>query len=114
MHHTRREFLQQTAAWGTVFAAGLGGRAADQDAAKPAFSTLTLISVKPRARGRQYGSKFKESIKSFLDKELYAAFGKENPPQAQLRYAGQCLKAIKELSPIIYDELEGMAEGSGL
>jgi isopenicillin-N N-acyltransferase-like protein len=31
-----------------------------------------------------------------------------------LRYAGQCAKAIKGYSPIIFDELEGMAEGTEL
>src|SRR5437763_16050698 len=31
-----------------------------------------------------------------------------------LRYAGQCDKEVRSFSPIIHDELEGMAEGSGL
>src|ERR1043166_3901480 len=31
-----------------------------------------------------------------------------------LRFAGACGKAIKEYSPLLFDEMEGMAEGSGL
>lgn len=113
---TRRQFLRHAAACSTA-AVGLAGtsRAADQEPEpKPAFSSLTLISGKPRERGRQYGQKFKDGIKSFLDKEIYAALEKHFKRDTQLRYAGQCSKVIKEVSPIIHDEMEGMAEGSGL
>src|SRR5262245_37938312 len=103
---TRREFLQQAAVCGTA-AVGfpIPGRAAGKGPAQQtSFSSLTLITGKPRERGRQYGQKFKDAIKVFLDKELYAAFQKNFTPDSQLRYAGQCIKVIKEVSPIIHDE----------
>lgn len=113
---TRREFLHQAA--GAV-AAGLvlrGPSPADapKDVPKVADHTLTVISGKPRERGRQYGQKFKEPIAAFLDKEIAQVCAKHATRDDLLRYAGQCTKAIKEYSPLIMDELEGMAEGSGL
>src|SRR6185503_12756067 len=102
---TRREFLAQTA---------IGAVALAQDA--PSLEhTIATISGTPRERGRQYGAKFKDAIRAFLNKEIYASFvGKPNAKEAILRFAGGCTKAVKEYSPLIFDEMEGMAEGTGL
>jgi isopenicillin-N N-acyltransferase-like protein len=77
--------------------------------------TLTVISGKPRERGREYGTRFKDAIHSFLEKEIYLGYeGKPNPRERMLRYAGECGAAIRKYSPTILDEMEGMAEGTGL
>jgi isopenicillin-N N-acyltransferase-like protein len=76
---------------------------------------LTVISGKPRERGRRYGRHFKDAIHAFLNKEIHQAFlMKPSTREEMLRYAGQCLKVIKSYSSPILDELEGMAEGTGL
>jgi isopenicillin-N N-acyltransferase-like protein len=113
---TRRHFLQQVAAYG---AAGLNltavlSRGADREPPKVPDHTLTVIAGRPRERGRQYGATFKDAIHSFLDKEIYAACAKHTSRDQLLRYAGQCTRAVREYSPIIGEELEGVAEGAGL
>jgi isopenicillin-N N-acyltransferase-like protein len=115
---TRREFLNRAAGYG-VAAAGIGLAAAAGNAADPppkvADHTLTVIAGKPRERGRQYGEKFKEDIADFLGREIWKPFvGKPATKEQLLRYAGGCARVVKAYSPIIHDELEGMAEGSGL
>lgn len=71
--------------------------------------SLTVISGTPRERGRYYGGVFKEKIRSY--KEIYHSL---SASREQLRYAEQCGKAISEYSPIIMEELEGIAEGAEL
>jgi isopenicillin-N N-acyltransferase-like protein len=113
---SRREFLQQVAGAAGV-ATGLTGSAAGpaRELPKVPDHTLTVISGKPRERGKQYGTKFKDAMAAFLDREIYKKFTGDHASRDDLlRYAGQCAKAIKDYSPLIHDELEGMAEGSGL
>src|SRR5262245_48095455 len=115
----RRRFLQQTAASGLVLAgvsdlatAFAAERKAGADGSIPA---VTLISGKPRERGRLYGSRFKDAIQGFLDREIYQAFtAKPSPKDDLLRYAAACGREVRRYTPIIHDELEGMAEGTGL
>ena len=77
--------------------------------------TLTVISGSPRERGRQYGRKFGSSIARFLDQEIYTPYAKiQQSRDEMLRYAGACYKTVQRYSPVISDELEGMAQGSGL
>jgi isopenicillin-N N-acyltransferase-like protein len=116
-YRNRREFLQQATCCGAAVGLGLGARlglAADKEVPKVPDHSLVVISGKPRERGKQYGAKFKDAIAGFLDKELHQAFAKTSTKEEQLRYAGQCTKAIKEYAPAILDEMEGIAEGSGL
>jgi isopenicillin-N N-acyltransferase-like protein len=75
---------------------------------------LTVISGKPRERGKQYGQKFKDAIRAFLDKEIYQVCAKQASREELLRYAGKCAEAVKEYSPTIMEELGGIAEGTGL
>jgi hypothetical protein len=116
---SRRGFLRQVAA-GSVLAAGAvpaGTPAADKGRAPPEVPdhTLTVIAGKPRERGRQYGRLFKGRIAAFLDREVYRAFEKQPAGRgAMRRYAGLCAKAVATFSPLLSEEVEGLAEGSGL
>ncbi len=77
--------------------------------------TLVTISGSPRELGRRYGGRFADAIREFLDTQIYAAFDKDKAKWDELlRYAGACLKPIRQLSAKLIDEMEGMAEGSGL
>ena len=116
---TRRAFLARASFGLAVAGLGLAPRALvsgkDRRPEAPAHD-LTVISGKPRDRGRAYGVKFKDPIRSFLDREILAAFASEKHPtkDEMLRYAAACAKEVRSYSPIVFDELEGMAEGSGL
>jgi hypothetical protein len=108
---SRREFLRR-AAGVTALGLDLQGAAVQQRAAE---HTLTVISGKPRDRGRAYGAKFKDGIHAFLENEIYRTYvDTPNPRERMLRFAGECGKAIREYSPTIMEEMEGMAEGAGL
>src|SRR5262249_28212715 len=77
--------------------------------------TLTVIEGKPRERGRRYGTLFKDGIHGFLDREIYKNFSdKPNTKDSMLRFAAACGKAIKAYSPLVTEEMEGMAESTGL
>jgi isopenicillin-N N-acyltransferase-like protein len=77
--------------------------------------SLITITGSPRERGRMYGRQFAGAIREFLDTQIYGDFVKEKVTRDELlRYAGACLKPIRRLSSELLDELEGMAEGSGL
>src|SRR5688572_31563133 len=76
---------------------------------------LTVISGNPRERGRTYGQAFCPQIQAFLNTEIYQAFNNHPATREEMRrYAAACAEQIKEYAPIIYGELEGMAEGAGL
>src|SRR5262245_43912065 len=99
----RRDFLRQAAGCG-VAAATLpllpGTASADLPQGEP--HTLTIISGKPRERGRQYGEKYKRGLRFVAGSEK------------MLAYAAACGKMIRGYSLEIMEEMEGMAEGSGL
>jgi isopenicillin-N N-acyltransferase like protein len=116
---TRREFLCRSAlgsaAAGTAFLGGLS--AAGPKGSRPKPHTLTPIAGKPRERGREYGKRFRDAVRAFLDREIYSAFalpGKRPTRDQMLRYAGACAREVKSYAPLIHDEMEGMAEGTGL
>jgi len=76
---------------------------------------LTVIAGSPRERGTQYGTQFRDEIQAFLDNELYKPFVAKPAPKDQLlRYAGACAKSIRDYSPTIHDELEGIAQGAAI
>ncbi len=77
--------------------------------------TLTEITGSPRERGRMYGRKFNDGIHAFLEREIWKPFApKPADREPLLEYAGACWKAVRSYSPEIADELEGVAEGTGL
>ena len=114
----RRQFLHQVAGCGAS-AAGLpwmarAGAVPAQELPKVPDHTLTVLSGKPRERGKQYGRKFKDLIHAFLDQEIYRACARHISRDRLLRYAGQCTKVVQEYSPAIAEEMGGIAEGAGL
>src|SRR5262249_20731530 len=91
---TRREWLVKTAVYGSA-AAGLtrSARSSAAEAPKVPEFPVTVIAGKPRERGRQYGRRFQDGIRAFLDKEIYQAFvQKPSPKEEMLHYAGACAK----------------------
>lgn len=79
------------------------------------FGEPFVIAGNARERGRKYGRFFSDGIREFLDREILAALiGKPVMKEDALRYAGACAKVIQSECPVIADELEGMAEGTGL
>ena len=112
----RRAFLKCAAACGVAW----NGRAlaASPDAEElptaPEHS-LTVITGKPRERGRQYGRLFADGIRSFLHQEIFKKFVTPKTSRDDLlRYAGDCFREVSAFSPEIAEELGGMAEGAGL
>jgi hypothetical protein len=76
---------------------------------------LTVIAGTPRARGRAYAEAFRDQIHKFLNAEIYQAFNDKPATREDMRsYAAACAGEIKNYSPIIYQELQGMAEGARL
>lgn len=112
---TRRRFLRQSAAGLAVAACGSPFRSLGAERTVEAFGDAVVIAGSPRERGREYGRLFEAGIREFLDREIYDAFDTSAFTRDDLlRYAGACFRVIQEECPIIADELEGMAEGTGL
>jgi isopenicillin-N N-acyltransferase-like protein len=115
---TRRQFLHRAAGCG-IAAAGLDLTATlapgtDSKPRKVPDHTLITIEGKPRQRGKQYGAKFKDAIRSFLDREIYRVCARHATRDQLLAYARDCTRAVKKYSLAITEELEGMAEGAGM
>jgi isopenicillin-N N-acyltransferase-like protein len=114
----RRDFLHRLVCCGTATLGFHGAKpllvATEKEPPKVPDHTLTTISGKPRTRGKQYGQQFKDDIHAFLEKEIYRACAGHASRDVLLRYAGPCVRAVKEYAPAILDEMEGMAEGAGL
>jgi isopenicillin-N N-acyltransferase-like protein len=93
----------------------LGWPSAVRAQATTADHTLVTIEGKPLERGRLYGRKFAEPIRSFLQKQVLDALTGKSPTQEEsFRYAAACTKAIREYSPSVLEEMEGIAEGASL
>ena len=111
---SRREFLQVAAA-GFVTGWALPSRTASAESTVRSFGDAVVIAGNPRDRGRAYGRQYAEAIRQFLDREILTPFVSETQTKdSLLRYAGACMDVIRTECPIIADELEGMAEGTGL
>jgi hypothetical protein len=108
----RRTFLSRSAAGLAAVALAGPARAAET---KGAIPPLVTIAGRPRERGKAYGAQFKGAIAAFLDREVYRAFIKQpSPKDEMLRYAAACAREVKAYSPIVHEEMEGLAEGAGL
>jgi predicted choloylglycine hydrolase len=110
LHPSRRQFLR-----GAASLPALGLLPRQQSAVRATEHTLTVITGTPLERGRTYGTRLREGIHSFLEREILLGFGgKPNPRERMLRYAGACAREIRAYAPEIHEELEGMAEGAEL
>jgi isopenicillin-N N-acyltransferase-like protein len=77
--------------------------------------TLVKIEGTPYERGLRYGQRFREEIRTFLEREIYQTFGSEASQRAQMRqYAAQCMEMVRRYTPIVAEEMAGMAEGAWL
>lgn len=115
----RRTFMRQSFGWvcsATAASIAAQARGADEPARQiPPFGDCVVISGTPRERGRQYGRRFADATRAFLDREIYTPFVTETASKDELlRYADACGRVVRAQCPVIFDEMEGMAEGSGL
>jgi isopenicillin-N N-acyltransferase-like protein len=79
------------------------------------FAEAVVIAGGPRERGRRYGQRFEAEIRAFLEREIYRVFdGSVAKRDDLLRYSAACFRVIRAECPTIADELEGMAEATGL
>jgi hypothetical protein len=79
------------------------------------FGPALTIEGAPRDCGMAYGKSFRESIRAFLDKEILAAFvGKPCSKDQLLAYAAACGGVLRAECPVVAEEFEGIANGSGL
>ncbi len=116
---SRRRALQLGAAslagWPSLSAIGGSDRLPLSRRPEAPDHFLVRISGSARERGRAYGRRFSHEIHEFLETQVYAAFVRKTATRDDmLRYAAACLGPIRKLSVELVEELEGMAEGSGL
>src|SRR5262245_65234161 len=112
---TRREALQRVVAGLGALACGSPATARSAERLVKPFGDAIVIAGGPRERGRRYGRRFRDEIAEFLDREIYRAFeGSLAAKDELLRYAAACSRVIRGECPVIADELEGMAEATGL
>ena len=112
---TRREVLRRGIAGLGVLACGAPAPARSAERPVKPFGDAIVIAGGPRERGRRYGRRFRDEIGEFLDREIYRAFeGSLAAKEELLRYAAACSRVIRAECPVIADELEGMAEATGL
>jgi len=84
---------------------------------RPECSDHSLVTISGPAceRSRTYGRNLATAIREFLNVQICSVFVEDSARRDEmLRYAGACLKPMRQLSPELIDELEGMAEGSEL
>jgi hypothetical protein len=112
---TRRDMLRRgIAGLGALASAAPAPARSAERPVKP-FGDAIVIAGRPRERGRRYGRRFRDEIGEFLDREIYRAFEGSLAAKAELlRYAAACSRVIRAECPTIADELEGMAEATGL
>jgi hypothetical protein len=112
---SRRAFLARSATLALAAKVVRELSAADRSPVEGAIPQKIVIAGTPAERGRAYGERFRPAIRAFLEREVYASFvGKPNLKDDLLRYAAACARPIKACCPEIFEELEGMAAGSGL
>ena len=112
---TRREVLRRGIAGLGVLACAAPAPARSAERPVKPFGDAIVIAGGPRERGRRYGRRFRDEIGEFLDREIYRAFeGSLAAKEELLRYAAACSRVIRAECPVIADELEGMAEATGL
>ncbi len=121
MHPTRKRRSVRVPYWPalfglTVLPALTGSAAGIQSTDKTGeIPGLITISGTPRERGIQYGRANRDGIRGFLEREIYQAFiEKPSPKDRMLEYARACGEVVREVCPIIHEEMAGIAEGAGI
>ena len=90
-------------------------KVATNDSTVQPFQPPLVVAGSPRARGLAYGTHFREGIHEFLNTQVYDAFAdKPATRDEMLQFAGACGAVVKEATPMVAEEYEGIAEGSGL
>lgn len=103
----RRPFLLQAGAAALAMSARLDAQDLEHQ--------VSEVSGTPRERGRAYGKLFADSLRAFLEREIYGSFvGKPNARETMLRFAAACGRKIQAFSPVVHEEMEGIAEAVGL
>jgi hypothetical protein len=114
---SRRQFLQRAliVSGAALGATGWSRPAWSELGSSDEFPEKLVITGQPKHRGLTYGRAFGAKIKEFLQREILTAFvGKPTTRDEMLRYSAACAKVIRTHCPIIFEELEGMADGSGV
>src|SRR5262249_50041674 len=66
-------------------------------------------------RGRAYGKQFRDAIRDFLHKEIFATFiDRPATKEQMLEYASACAAVVRKECPMVGEEFQGIADGAGL
>ena len=117
--HHRRTFLTWSAASSLAWMSGRVSPGADRRplSERPDVPDHRLVTIEgsARERGRKYGKQFAGPIHDFFRERIEGDFVPNQTRRNRLlRYAAACIGPIRRLSVEWLEELEGMAEGSGL
>lgn len=81
----------------------------------PPFEAPQKLTGTALERGEAYGKRNKDSIRDFLEKEIYRVFqGRPWSRPEMLTYASECAEVTQSECPVIAKEFEGIAEGAGM
>src|SRR5262245_27642953 len=79
------------------------------------FARATVIEGTPQDRGRAYGKQFRDAIRDFLHKEIFATFiDRPATKEQMLEYASACAAVVRKECPMVGEEFQGIADGAGL
>lgn len=96
-----------------VLVAG-GSPAQSKDEVRP-FPAAFVVEGTAKERGHAYGSQFRDAIRDFLEREVFAAFvGKPATKEQMREYAAACGRVVRSECPMVADECDGIAAGAGL
>lgn len=109
----------QGAFWAAVLIAmsswSIGAIADDPPSTVAPFPEAIVITGTARERGEAYGRRFSAAIREFYAAEIQKPFiGRPASQPELLDYASQCAQVVREECPMIAEELDGIAAGSGL
>jgi hypothetical protein len=76
------------------------------------FAPPTVIQGNAHERGIAYGKQFRSEINDFLNTQIYATFVRSFSKDDMLAYANECGRVVREVDPMIADEIAGLAEGA--
>jgi isopenicillin-N N-acyltransferase-like protein len=89
-----------------------------EDVLRPRYELKRFeVSGDPNERGYSYGEAYNEKISRFLKECFYDAFTmgktKDASKEQMLRFAKRYTPYIEDYSPEVYEEMKGIADGSG-